>query len=297
MLCQIGWKEEYMNMNNRCGTCNMNPCQCHTVCKPPVVCMPVALSRRPKSATVSVEGLLDLIEAKCDKRTCEVLQVEISLLFVLLGLEAHRPTPPVVTPPGTVPPVVTPPVVTPPITKPLPDLAFQLVSNMVDSLSGDVKEKYPSAALMKKELQSLWSCIYGKQQHHGEWDANFVERTVQPDEDEQCLSDGDDSVPKTIKITVPVDAGSTVFNTIDGRRCLYESLVDNNTEEPNKLTVLQGKWMSYCDLKDTIDCVLPRRILVDCHDACDDPDGDGVIEDKTMCERMEAVEAYMKAHP
>ena len=274
-----------MNMNSRCNSCNMNPCQCHTVCKPPVMCMPPALSHRPSSASVSVEGLIDMIGAKCDKATCEILQAEITLLFLFLGLQDHRPTPPDTGLP-------------PPITKPMPDVAFQLIANMVESLQGDLTDKYPSAELLKKELQSLWSCLYGKQQHHGDWDTNFVERVVQQDEDNLCLLDGEvDPAPDTIKVFIPVDAGSTVFNTIDGRRCLYESLVDNNTEEPTKLTVLQGKWMSYCDMKDAIDCVLPRKIITDCHENCDDPNHDGVKEEKTMCERMEAVEAYMLAHP
>ena len=298
-------------MNSRCNKCYQSPCQCHTTCRPPAVCIPSAPRRKPKLPTVSVEGLIKMIESKCDKTTCAILQDELTLLYVLLGLEDHRPTPPTNRPgypvppdPGyPVPPVIgppypIPPIVNPPITPPvLPGVAFQLIANMVESLEGDLKGKYPSAELLKVQLHALWSCMYNKQQHHGEWKDNFTIRKVD-EADNQCLLDGGkDNAPKTLKVYIPVDVGSTVFHTIEGRKCLFESLVDNNIEEPSKKAVLEGKWMNYCDIKDVIDCVLPRQLTANCHGKCDDPNKDGVHEDKTMCERMKAVEAYMKAHP
>ena len=269
-----------MNMNNNCG--------CSTSCKPPVACIPPSPSR-PKPPTITVEGLLKLIEAKCDKDTCKLLQDEIALLYLLLGLEDHKPSKP---------PVPGQPLPKPPVSKPpLPDMAFQLISNMVESLQGDLKGKYPSASFLKIQLKALWDCLYNKQTHHGMWKDNFTMRKVVSVADE-CLLDGEeDNAPKELKVITPVDVGSTVFHIIEGRKCLFESLVDNNITEPSKLSVLQGKWLNYCDIKDTIDCVLPRTIITDCKQNCDDPNKDGVHEDKTMCERMAAVEAYMKAHP
>jgi len=286
MHLKIDWKEELMAMNNNCN-CGYNPCQCHTTCRPPVVCIPSPPSNRPKPPTITVEGLLKLINDKCDKETCGLLQVEIELLYLMLGLEEHRPTKP-----GTGGPDPKPPVVNPP----LPDMAFQLVSNMVGSLQGDLKDKYPSAALLKAQLKALWTCMYEKQEHHGMWKDNFTTRDVIPTND-MCLLDGAADVPKTIKVITPVDVGSTVFHIIEGKKCLFESLVDNNITEPSKLTVLEGKWINYCDIRAVIDCVLPRTIITNCKDKCDDPNKDGVHEGKTMCQRMEAVEAYMKSHP
>ena len=268
-----------MPMNSRCSKCYQAPCQCHTTCKPPVVCIPTPPIQKPKPPGISVEGILKLIEQKCDKLTCAILQEEILMLYLLLGLEDHNPG----NGGGG--------------DKPLPDMAFQLISNMVESLTGDLKGKYPSAEFLKVQLQMLWKCIYEKQQHHGEWKNNFTLREV-IGTTSKCLLDGEtDYAPKTIKVITPVDVGSTVFNTIEGKKCLFESLVDGNITEPTKLTVLQGKWINYCDIKAVIDCVLPRQIITDCKDKCDDPNHDGVHEGKTMCERMAAVEAYMKAHP
>ena len=102
--------------------------------------------------------------------------------------------------------------------------------------------------------------MYDKQQHHGMWKDNFTTRDVIPTED-MCLLDGEEDAPKTIKVITPVDVGSTVFNIIEGKKCLFESLVDNNITEPTKLSVLEGKWINYCDIKAVIDCVLPRKII------------------------------------
>ncbi len=315
-----------MRMNNSCSTCGQTPCQCHTACKAPVACITPSLSHRPKPQTTTVAGLLALIAAKCDDYTCQLIQTEVSLLFTLLGLEDYKVTHTIdelgvirdelgnvvhdvslintdihtivdingnfvdilghiIQQAGTDFDRLT-----------LADLAFQLISNITDTLEGDLTDKYPSAELLKTQLKALWSCIKDDHKHHGDWGSNFTMRQVTPS-DELCLLDGDaDNAPLAIKVFTPVDVGSTVFNYIDGRKCLFESLVNNNTDEPNKLSVLEGKWLNYCDMKDAIDCVLPRRIG-SCHENCDDPNKDGVIEDKTMCERMEAVEAYMLAHP
>ena len=254
-------------MSNRCS-CGRNPCQCHTVCVTPPVCIPPVPSR-PPLATITIEELLKLIESKCDKATCEYLKEEIDKLNELLGVDPTNPD--------------------------TPDIAFQLVSNMVESLEGDLTDRYPSAELLKTQLQSLWKCMYDKHQHHGEWVDNYVVRDVNKEEDENCLIDGDpNSIPDTIKVIVPVDVGSTVFHTIDGRRCLYESLIDNNTEEPSALGVLEGKWLNYCDVQDVISCVLPRRKVEDCTETCDDPNNDGVIEEATLCERVTKVEECCK---
>ncbi len=361
-----------MSMNNKCNACGYDPCRCHTTCITPVACIPPALSHRTKATSVSAQGLIDLIEEKCDAKTCSILQQEIDLLYFMLKLENYKPTKPTKpTKPIPVPVVVVAPPVAPSnqcpdgqhwdtvakrcmlgpapqscpdgfhwdrvfqkcisncpdgyyyngthcvqspnpggtvtttsgsgtvTTSTAPDMAFQLMSGMVESFSGVLDGKYPSAILLKDQIQALWDCVYDKQQHHGDWSTNYVNRTVQSDGDDYCLKDGDNSIPTTMKIIVPVDAGSTVFNFVDGRRCLFESLVDNNITEPTKISVLEGKWLNYCDVKDVIDCVLPRELLTaaNCGDACDDLNGDGVLERKTMCERMEAVEAYMLAHP
>jgi hypothetical protein len=176
---------------------------------------------------------------------------------------------------------------------PLPDMAFQLIENMVDSLKGDLTDKYPSAELMKTQIKALWDCLADKQTHHGMWKDNFVTRSI-VDEDNMCLLDGEDHLPKTTTFVIPVDVGSTVFHVIEGRKCLFESLVDNNTTEPSKASVLEGKWMNYCDIKDVIDCVLPRALVDNCEQVCDDSNKDGVIEGKTICERLEAIEARLK---
>ena len=263
-----------MSMNSKCG--------CGTVCRTPKKCIPIA-KPRPPSGSVTIEGLLELIDTKCDKETCLILQFEIDILYAMLQLEKPDPEkPPVVKPPKP--------------GKPLPDLAFQLVSNMVESLKGDLKDKYPSAELLKAELQKLWKCMNDKHTHHGEWNNNFTMRTVVQETDDKCLLDGEtDPAPEKIKVITPVDVGSTVFHTIGGKRCLFESLVDNNTSVPGRLTVLQNKWLSYCDLKDVINCVLPRKIITDCHDACDDPDKDGVKVLPTLCEQIAALTARVVA--
>jgi len=280
-----------------CRKCNRRPCQCKistttTNCStgycaptvvPPAICNPG--SNRPTPPKITIEDLLKLIESKCDKETCQLLQYEIGLLYLLLELER----------PGAIPPGTNPPgnggggVVVPPVHH----KKFQLIANMVDTLhGGELKDKYPSAQLLKDELLSLWQCMYNKQQHHGDWDKNFTYRDVlKLDGDNKCLTDGGiDPAPDKLKVITPVDVGSTVFNTIDGKRCLFESLVDNNIVEPTKLSVLQGKWMNYCDLKQVIDCVLPRKIITDCKEACDDTNKDGVSEGKTLCERVTVVE-------
>ena len=276
-----------------CRKCNRRPCQCKistttTNCStgycaptvvPPTICAPG--SSRPTPPKITIEDLLKLIESKCDKETCQLLQYEIELLYLLLELE--RPT----LPPGTNPPgggVVVPPV---------HHKKFQLIVNMVDTLQGGkLKDKYPSAQLLKDELLSLWQCMYNKQQHHGEWDKNFTYRdVVKLGEESKCLTDGGiDPAPDKLKVITPVDVGSTVFNTIDGKRCLFESLVDNNIVEPTKLSVLDGLWMNYCDLKEVIDCVLPRTKITDCKDACDDVNKDGVKEGTKLCARVTHIE-------
>jgi len=279
-----------MNRNNNCG-CGNTSCGCKiqttttnccstTSCPPPVVCIPAApVQPGANPPKITVENLLKLIEAKCDKETCKLLQYEMELLYLLLGLD--RPDKPGV--PGVKPPVLD-------VTK------FQLVSNMVDTLVGaDLKDKYPSAELLKKELMAIWKCMYNKQQHHGEWKDNFTYRNVSaPTGNANCIIDGGkDPAPGKIKVITPVDVGSTVFHTIGGKKCLFESLVDNNITPPSKLAVLDGLWINYCDIKEVIDCVIPRRKLVDCKDACSDPDKDGVIEDKKLCERVKCIETQI----
>jgi len=278
-----------------CRKCNRRPCQCKistttTNCStnycaptvvPPTICAPG--SSRPTPPKITIEDLLKLIESKCDKEICQLLQYEIELLYLLLELE--RPT----LPPGTNPPGV--------IVPPVHHKKFQLIANMVDTLQGGkLKDKYPSAQLLKDELLSLWQCMYNKQQHHGDWSTNFTYRDViQFGDDKKCLLDGGkDSAPDKIKVITPVDAGSTVFNMVNGKRCLFESLVDNNTTEPTKLSVLDGKWINFCDLKAVIDCVLPRT-KASCKDACDPANPDGVIEGKTLCERVNCVTNVVNA--
>jgi len=273
-----------------CRKCNRRPCQCKistttTNCStgycaptvvPPTMCTPG--SNRPTPPKMTIEDLLKLIESKCDKETCQLLQYEIELLYLLLELE--RPT----LPPGTNPPGV--------VVPPVHHKKFQLIANMVDTLQGGkLKDKYPSAQLLKDELLLLWQCMYNKQQHHGEWDKNFTYREViKFGDNEKCLLDGGkDPAPDKLKVITPVDVGSTVFNTINGKRCLFESLVDNNTVEPTKVSVLDGLWINYCDLKEVIDCVLPRT-KANCKDACDPANPDGVVEGKKLCARVKCIE-------
>jgi len=248
-----------------CNACYNNPCTCRAV-----TLVPSACTTGECSPTIAIQDLLDLIDSKCDKETCKYLQSEITYIYYLLGVEK--------------PPVDgTPPVLSP--------LGFQLISNMVDSLKGDLKDKYPSAELLKQQLTALWKCLADKHTHHGEWKDNFTWRNVDQLTDEMCLLDGgQDFAPNKIKVITPIDVGSTVFHTIDGRRCLFESLVDNNVTEPSKLNVLKGKWLNYCDIKDVINCVLPRSIITDCKANCDDPNGDGVAELPTLCERVHSIE-------
>ena len=266
-------------------------CQCHTTCRVPSTCIPTA-PRKKRMPKTSIQDLIDMIESKCDKEICQMLSYEIGLLFILLDLEDeridHLPKP-------------EHPVHHPDAIK--PTKGIQLIANMVESLSvhdKTLKGKYPSALLLKSEIRALWECMKNKQQHHKDWKDNFTWRDVSRT-DSECLLDGEkDYAPERIKVYIPVSVGSTVFHTVidakgKTRRCLFESLVDNNVTEPTHLSVLEGKWINYCDLKDTIDCVLPRKIAKDCKNACDAKNG--VIEEKTMCDRMKAVEAYMKAHP
>ena len=270
--------------DSTCHVCGCNPCCCQKGCEL-VPCQPL-----PNPPTITIENLLKLIESKCDKETCKKLQYEIDLLYALL-LIPKPPIPPgniPVHPPGTIPPVPSQPL--PPgggTNPPKPGtLAFQLISNMVDSLKGDLKDKYPSAELLKAQLESLWKCMWSKQQHHGDWDQNFTYRDVSKIDDKCALDGGKDPAPGKIKVITPVDVGSTVFAMVDGKRCLFESLVNNNVTPPTKLSVLDGKWINYCDIKDVIDCVLPRTKITDCHQQCDDPNHDGVHEDKTLCEQV-----------
>ena len=281
-----------MATNSRCRKCGHSPCDCHTTCRTPSSCIPKTISKkRPKSPTVTIQSLLELIETKCDDDACKVFDEELGLLYLLLGIEDHRVDKLEKSIPGRLP-------------SKLPDLAFQLISNMTDSLKDDVTGKYPSAELLKKELKKLWECVYNKQEHHGEWKDNFTTRTVNVEEDDLCALDGGvDTAPKTVKVITPIDVGSTVFNVIEGKRCLFESLVNNNVTEPTKKSVLEGKWLNYCDLKQVIDCVLPRKIITDCKEACDDPNKDGVFEGKTLCEqlsdvvtRLTTVEQWIKTH-
>ncbi len=244
-----------MITNNR-NSCGYDPCQCHTSCNTPVACIPAPLAHRPSSPTVSVEGLLKLIDAKCDEEICGFIQGEITLLFMLLGLEGHRPPPPATF--NFIPALPTTPVagvVTPAAqfnfsaTSPgVPVKVIQLISNMVETLNGDLTNKYASAELLKKEIKTIWECLYNKQQHHGDWDTNFIIRDLLHSEDDHCLFDGDpNSIPNTIKVVVPVDVGSTVFHTVNGERQLFGSLVDNNITEPSQASVDAGKWINYSD--------------------------------------------------
>ncbi len=290
--------------NSSCGVISTNTTKCKTVvavqpypdngCNPqpyphvgngcggPITPMLSPLTTAPSYPTVTVENLLSLIEHKCDKATCDLVQHEIDHIYAVLNIlkPTTLPDPDKDKKPG----ITTGVVITP--------SAFQLIANMTESLQGDLTDKYPSATLLKTELMKLWQCLYNKQQHHGTWDTNFVVRDLLHPEDEECLIDGDPaSIGNQLKVIVPVDVGSTVFHTIDGRRCLFESLVDNNITEPSKMAVLDGLWLNYCDIKDAIDCVLPREKLVDCTTACLDLNGDGVVEYPTLCERVTAIES------
>ena len=294
-----------------CG-CNQ-PCNCDmsvttsscgVSCPPPVMaCPPVACQPgvTPTPPKITIEDLLKLIETKCDKETCKVLQFEIDYLYWLF--EQNKPGGPSTggpdipkCPDGTYechPPCKDGTWDCYPHNPPhFPDTKlFQLVENMVEKLSGDLTGKYPSAALFKKELLALWKCMANKQQHHGDWKDNWSYRNIQqlPDGYNCLLDGGKDPAPGKIKVITPVDVGSTVFHEITNdknvtKRCLFESLVDNNIVEPSMASVLDGKWINYCDIKEVIDCVLPRVKITDCKQACDDPNGDGVHEGKSLCD-------------
>ena len=133
------------NHNKNCGCgCQsiVNDCKistttsncCTPTCPPPVVaCPPVACPPGGNPPTITIENLLELIETKCSKEVCGILAYEIALLYALLDIDRPKP-------PGPVDPI--PPVV--PLKK------FQLIKNMVETLTGDLTGKYPSAELLKK---------------------------------------------------------------------------------------------------------------------------------------------------
>ena len=280
------------NTDYSCNRCRCNPCTCNCGCNTPSDSLVVCTPDVPPTPTVTVKDLLKLIESKCDDETCEIIQFEVALLYALIGIEhpgpdtpGHPQNPDV---PGHLPEV--PPGTTPPV---IPTPVFQLVKNMVESLTEpgvSLKKKYPSALLLKKELMSLWKCMSDKHTHHGDWDTNFTFRDITATDDKCLLDGGRDYAPDKLKVITPVDVGGTVFNMIEGKKCLFESLVDNNITEPTKLSVLEGKWINYCDLKEVIDCVLPRTIITDCKEKCDDPNHDGVHEGKKLCDRVHDLE-------
>jgi len=228
-------------------------CECHTVCKVSDKCI---TPKPPPSSGLTLEELLDLIAKKCDKTVCSKLSCEVGMLYKLL--DEDRDT------------------ICGDIVK--PGKGYQLVKNMVDSLKGDLKDKYPSAELLKKQLAELWSCLNDSHKHHGDWKDNFTWRSIVA-EDNACI---EDNAPTRIKVITPIDVGSTVFHIVNGKRCLFESLVNNNVIEPTRVSVLEGKWLNYCDLKDVIDCVLPRRIST-CKEDCNT---DGVVDLQTLCEQI-----------
>jgi len=281
----------------------MQPCNCKMsttisncgvdLCAPIAVCPPQVGHPGVTPPTITIEDLLKLIETKCDKETCKLLSYEIGLLYLLLELDRDdhsHPDHPLHpgngggTNPGN-PGGGTP-------IPPVHHKKFQLIKNMVQDLKGGkLKDHYPSAQLLKDELLKLWQCLANKLQHHGEWKDNWSFRDIQQLPGGNCLFEhGKDPAPGKIKVVTPVDVGSTVFHEIEGKHCLFESLVDNNITEPSKLAVLEGKWMNYCDLKEVIDCVLPRKIITNCKDKCDDPNKDGVHEDLVLCKRVSNLE-------
>ena len=256
---------------------------------------------------VTIDDLLELLKKKCDKDTCQIIQYEVDLLYTLLGITKPTvPSVPVVpgTPGnggGTNPGTPTNPIIPglPGGSIPIPPIhfdKFQTIKNMVDKLdASNQKDKYPTAELLKEELKKLWRCMTTKADHHGTWVDNWTYRDVVSTTDACAFEHGKDPAPGKIKVITPVDVGSTVFHTVKdenghSRTCLFESLVDNNIVEPSKLSVLDGKWLNYCDIKDVIDCVLPRKKITDCKAKCDDPNGDGVHEDKKLCERVKCIE-------
>jgi len=263
-------------------TCGMQPCRCDLsittsscfvdLCVsvptcPPSVTPPVVTPPVVTPPAIDLKDFLKLLDMKCDKATCKLLSEEMALLYLLLDLDMDNINP--IVPGGVV----------------------QKITNMVINLNGDLTGKYPSAILLKEELVKLWKCLSNKLQHHGEWKDNWSYRDISLLPGGNCgFEHGKDPAPGKIKVITPVDVGSTVFHDIEGKHCLFESLVDNNITEPSKLAVLEGKWMSYCDLREVINCVLPRKIITNCKDKCDDPNGDGVHEDLTLCKRVSNLE-------
>ncbi len=102
---------------------------------------------------------------------------------------------------------------------------YQLISNMVDTLKGDLTGKYPSALLLLDELKKLWECVYTRHKHYGEWSANVVTQTI-IDNNDNCLTEGENSV--AVLSQVKIDIGDTV--THNGS--VWMSLCNDNDTEP-----------------------------------------------------------------
>jgi len=206
-----------------------NSCGCGTVCPPPApTCVTPAPVCPPTSEVTTLNDILALIATKGSAELSSSNQAAIaSLVAEVKTLQEQVGD-------GE---------------ESIDHSKYQLISNMINELDGDLDGKYPSAALLKEGLISLWQCVNTKNKHYGLWSENTVMQNITPDAG--CLI-VDNDVPPTQKVQVPIGIGDTVIGA-DG--CIYESLQENNTCEPTVESVYEGAYRSNCLEREILDRV------------------------------------------
>lgn len=112
----------------------------------------------------------------------------------------------------------------------------------------------------------------------GEWSTAITSFTLG---DDVCVPDG---IPSTIEKRIPANRGDTTDYNGD----VWISLIDNNTEEPNLATQLDGKWLNLQTVKDTIISIYDYHRDIESKD-------DPVIKGKTVFQRLSDIEARITA--
>jgi len=209
-------------VNSRCTcgrpTCPIcNPCCNDDCCDNPCGCDCGTVCPPPKppppcgepSPSITLDDLLKLIDSKCDKTECDAIK---QLILDECGDASDH----------------------------------QLISNMVEVLDGDLIGKYPSAKLLKSELEALWLCVNDRLKNHGDWINNTVATAI-VDLNDNCKIEDGVVAPRA---RIPVDNGDVIYH----QGCTWMSVLDNNTSEP-----MQGD--------DTWVCVTKINALYRCCDS------------------------------